>query len=77
MQPGQVIQESYGDFTSSWLADNLLVSYYAPSACLRAIHPRYDKDNPLRNIYVLISLKCHIYIIYKYLFPMGFELIFG
>jgi hypothetical protein len=46
MQPGQAIRDSYGGFTFG-STDNLLVIHYAPPACLRVLHPRYDKDNPL------------------------------
>jgi len=47
MGAGQAIRDSYGGFTFSGSTDNLLVIHYAPSACLRVLHPRYDIENPL------------------------------
>ncbi|MBN1148950.1 MAG: hypothetical protein JXA78_16955 [Anaerolineales bacterium] len=47
MQAGLAIEDAYGDFEFSGSTDDLLLIHYAPPACLRVLHPRYDQDNPM------------------------------
>jgi len=42
MEAGHPISDRYGDFKFTGSTDKVLVIHYAPSACLRILHPHYD-----------------------------------
>lgn len=46
LQKGLPIETKYGDFIFNGSTDDALVVHYAPPACLRVLHPRYDANYP-------------------------------